>query len=314
MREVATPVVTNRPPGPSEPAFSPASRNETDAPPPLARDVARFGSHPQPPAPPRPRRRSSRLGRAVRTLFLIAIVMVVTAGYFNQPLVDSLTRHLPLDNVRDTAQRWTYDAVSLASEKPAFSAASALPIADYPVCDGVRSDDAKRLDAGMDLMRGTDEGERLFDQLGQVGVCVRAEQLNYNTGYAYATQSPDDGSWAGSYIAIDQDVLRSGETDVLAALLVHESTHIDRYVHHQACNYTDSCTVLPNGVDVEEEIAAHGAEAQWWIDAYGSNGKRFATGYDYGENRLVAAYIEGPEVFRAYVIRIRSDHREGSFS
>lgn len=250
----------------------------------------------------------------MRTLFLIAIVTAIIAGYFNQPLVNSLAGNLPLGTLRDTAQRLTYDTASLVAERPRFSAASALPIADYPVCDGVSSDDAKRLDSGMDLMRGTDEGERLFDQLSQVGVCVRVEQLNYNTGYAYATQSPDDGSWAGSYIAIDQDVLRSGENDVLAALLVHESTHIDRYVHHQACNYTDSCTVLPNGVDVEEEVAAHGAEAQWWIDAYGSNGKRFATGYDYGENRLVAAYIEGPEVFRAYVIQVRSDHREGSFT
>ena len=246
----------------------------------------------------------------MRTLFLLAVVTALIAGYFNQPLVHTLTRNLPLD----TAQRWTHDAVSLVAEKPAFSAATPLPRNDYPICESVSGGDSQRLEAGMNLMRGTGEGERLFAQLGQLGVCVRIEQLSYNTGYAYASQSPADGSWAGSYIVIDQDVLRSGETDVLAALLVHESTHIDRYVHHDACNYTDSCTVLPNGVDVEEEIAAHGAEAQWWIDAYGANGKRFASGYDYGENQLTAAYTEGPDVFRAYVIRVRSDQREGSFT
>jgi hypothetical protein len=102
-----------------------------------------------------------------------------------------------------------------------------------------------------------------------------------------------------------------GEADVLAAIMVHEATHVDRYLQGTACSYADRCTLLPNGVELEEEIAAHGAEAEWWIESYGEDGKRFAFGYDYGMNELVEAYLDGPAAFAAYVREIRSDDREG---
>ena len=200
--------------------------------------------------------------------------------------------------------------VSIVAEQPAFEPA---PAADtYPVCEDVGDGDVDRLTGAMDLMRGTDEGVRLFDQLVDLSICVDTERLVYNSGYASGRQSPVDGSWSASYIMVDRDLLRSDETDVVAALLIHEATHIDRYVTGVACNYSNSCSTLPNGVDLEEEYAAHAAEAEWWVAAYGEDGKRFATGRDYGLNRLSRAWLEGEDVFDAYVLRIRSDTREGS--
>ena len=213
-------------------------------------------------------------------------------------------------SVEQRGRSLVHAAVAVVAEEPSFAAANEL--ASYPVCPATDPGDERRLERGMDLMRGTTEGERLFDELVWNGVCVGSEDISYNSGYAYGRQSPSDGSWSDSYIMVATDVLRSGETDVLAALLVHEATHMDRYINGLACNYHDSCTRLPNGVDLDEEIAAHGAEAQWWIAAYGDDGKRFAAGYDYGVNRLARAYEEGGPVFDAYVRSIRSDAREGS--
>lgn len=246
----------------------------------------------------------------MRVLFILAVLASSAFGLLNQDLIQTLTGTPQWRNVEQQGRNLAHSAVAVVAEEPSFSAAGRL--ASYPVCPSTGADDEQRLERGMDLMRGTTEGERLFDQLVSNGICVGTEDIAYNSGYAYGKQSPVDGSWSSSYIIVATDLLRSGETDVLAALLVHEATHIDRYINDLACNYTDSCTVLPNGVDLDEEIAAHTAEAQWWIQAYGTDGKRFATGYDYGVNRLARAYGEGSTVFDAYVLSIRSDSREGS--
>ena len=285
-------------------------RPDAEAPPPLASDVERLGWFPPPPAKPRARLAPSRLGRLVRVLFIVAILTTTTFGLLNQELVRTLAGTPQWQDIEQRGRGLVHAAVAVVAEEPSFAAANEL--ASYPVCPTTSSGDERRLERGMDLMRGAAEGERLFDELVRNGVCVGSEDIAYNSGYAYGRQSPTDGSWSDSYIMVSTDVLRSGETDVLAALLVHEATHMDRYINGLACNYSQSCTTLPNGVDLDEEIAAHGAEAQWWIAAYGDDGKRFATGYDYGVNRLARAYEEGGQVFGAYVRSIRSDAREGS--
>ena len=98
---------------------------------------------------------------------------------------------------------------------------------------------------------------------------------------------------------------------IIAAILAHEATHIDRAVSGTACYYVDACTKLSNGVELEEEIVAHEAEAVWWLAAYGRNGKDRAFSSDASENRLKAAYLHGPDVFRKFVREMRSDEREG---
>ncbi len=242
-------------------------------------------------------------------LFIVAILATTAFAATNQALVQTLSDTPQWQTVEQTSRHAVHAVVSLVAEEPSFDPAPAL--ASYPICADTSPDDQDDLASGMNLMRGTAEGERLFDQLVDQDICVEVEDIAYNSGYAYGRQSPLDGGWSDSYIAVASDLLHAGETDVLASLLVHEATHIDRYINGLACNYRDTCTTLPNGVDLEEEVAAHGAEAQWWIAAYGSDGKRFATGYDYGLNRLARAYGEGPEVFKAYVRSIRGDSREG---
>ena len=199
-------------------------------------------------------------------------------------------------------------AMGVVEEEPQFAEVPDAP--RLPVCKGTSEGDFDRLKAAMNLMRRTDEGRRLFALLLDEGVCVGVEEIPYNSGYAYAVRSIT-GRWSRSYIRADRDLVDAGEPDVLAALLVHEATHIDRFVGGTACSYDDSCTTLANGVDLEEEIAAHAAEAEWWIAMYGADGQRFAFGYDYGENRLARAYADGPVVFAAYVRDLRGDPREG---
>ncbi|MDQ3045750.1 MAG: hypothetical protein M3R06_11480, partial [Chloroflexota bacterium] len=80
------------------------------------------------------------------------------------------------------------------------------------------------------------------------------------------------------------------------------------------CTVTESCTTLPNGVLLEEEVAAHTAEIIWWIAAYGEDGKRLAVRYDHGLNELVDAYLEGEEAFALAVRERRDDPRDGSGS
>jgi len=184
-----------------------------------------------------------------------------------------------------------------------------------PLCDDVAPVFGQAFRLAFGLMRGTDEGQRLYDQLVDQGICIRVRELPYNT--AYASSRSVRGDWSSSTVVIDQDYVRSVQADVLAAVLMHESTHIDRAISGEACYFQrasdlgNTCTTLPNGVTVEEEVAAHSAEATWWIAAYGDNGKRFALSTDYAENQLAKAYLQGASFFRTYVIDIRSDTREG---
>ena len=256
----------------------------------------------------RPGARSPVVGvliRVIAVLFLANLVLgaVVVARY---PLVGTLLR---------TPRLWDAAAVTLLdrtvgglAEEPHFAhvrGASAMPI-----CRDVAPEYVRPLANGFNLMRHTDEGQRLFQQLLDEGICVRVGEIDYNSGYAYVVQSIT-GSWSRSYIKVATRHVEAGEPDVLAAILVHEATHVDRYIQGTACSYSDSCTVLENGVELEEEIAAHAAEAEWWIATYGEDGKRFALGYDYGMNELVDAYLAGPQAFADYVRRIRGDDREG---
>ncbi len=241
---------------------------------------------------------------------LIAILTTSIFALTNQELLRTLSGTPQWQAVERETRDRLHGVVSIIAEDLAFDPAPAA--ASYPICAGVGDEDTDRMTDAMDLMRGTEEGTRLFDQLVDQSICVDTERLIYNSGYASGRQSSVDGSWSSSYIMVDRDLLRSGETDVVAALLVHEATHIDRYVSGVACNYARTCTTLANGVDLDEEYAAHAAEAEWWVAAYGNDGKRFATGRDYGLNRLARAWLAGEDTFEAYVLRIRSDPREGS--
>ncbi|MFL5758882.1 MAG: hypothetical protein ACJ789_04040 [Thermomicrobiales bacterium] len=194
------------------------------------------------------------------------------------------------------------------NEKP--NLATVAPDTNPPICAAVDDRYVPALTKAFSLMRGTDEGERLYQQLVDRGVCVSVSQLDFNGGYSTSWRLRN-GNWIRGAIVIDDDYVVTWEADVLAAMLVHESTHVDRSIHGTSCEVTTDCHKLPNGVYLEEEVAAHTAEAQWWEAAYGKNGKSLTFGHDYGENALLSAYLKGPGSFNAYVRDLRSDPREG---
>jgi hypothetical protein len=102
----------------------------------------------------------------------------------------------------------------------------------------------------------------------------------------------------------------------LGAILVHEATHALRAFEGKECSQTHDCTYLPNEIAIDEEVAAHSAEARFWIeikeqvDSQGGASSSDLIGTAYYDE-LATAYQEGPEAFRAYVIELRSDPREG---
>jgi hypothetical protein len=182
---------------------------------------------------------------------------------------------------------------------------------DVPFCQGVTTRQGGQIDRALVQMRKTREGNRLAKRLAEHDVCIGVEDLAFNSGYASAERSWT-GSWSDSYIAIDDDLLSVAEPDVIAALLVHEATHVDRSISGKACGAFDGCEVLDNGVVLDEEVAAHAAEAQWWIDVYGPGGRRVPSGYGYSLDQLAAAYRQGDAAFRAFVRDLRSDPRDGT--
>lgn len=211
--------------------------------------------------------------------------------------------------VRDVTREAARIASSHVHEEPRLLNVS--PNTPLPFCADVTENQVRQLAPGVRMMRGTPEGARLFRVLLDHEVCVRVEALAYNSGYTRAIRTTD-GSWSESEIVVDEAIAQADEPDVLAALLVHEATHLDRAVGGTACWEDDSCTELANGVRLEEELAAHQAEAAWWLAAYGADGKRFAVRADHGMNKLVRAYLAGQDPFVEYVTTLRADTREGT--
>jgi pentatricopeptide repeat protein len=177
------------------------------------------------------------------------------------------------------------------------------------ICNDVSRDDSLILLHAFSRMRRTSDGSRLYQQMVDNGICVTVRDLDFHVGLAHPWDSFVSG-WGHSYIEIDADHLRESTLDIVATTLVHESTHIDRAIQGTDCSYNGGCTVIENGVRLEEEIAAHGAEAQWWIDVYGYTGKPGPTSEEAWENQLALAYMTGDEYFADYVREMRSDPRE----
>lgn len=238
---------------------------------------------------------------------MIALLLAMLTGAAALALVSRLPAYEGVDRGQFT-RAVEQVALDVIGENPRIDADP--PTGPLPLCEGVPDVSTKPFRLAFGLMRGTAEGARLYEVLTDNDICVDVDDLEYNAAYA---ESKRDfrGDWSDSRIVVDRDLVRSGGADVLAAVLVHEATHIDRAVSGKACFVSSRCRRLPNGVEIDEEIAAHEAEAEWWIAAFGTDGKRFAFRADYGENRLARAYLRGEDAFRAYVTAYRDDPREG---
>jgi hypothetical protein len=255
-----------------------------------------------------------RLGCAVALLVICFLL-----GMGSLALLGSLVRIDPAVLSGDFASRreriealFTV-VVADAGEDPHFRPRQ--PDGALPVCGDVPREYGHALRIAFGLMRGTEDGRRLYALLVDHDICVGVADLPYNAAYASARRI--GGDWSSSAIVVDRAYIRAVYADVLAAILIHEATHLDRAIAGTACweqrapGGGDACTTLSNGVRLEEELAAHTAEAAWWRAAYGDDGKRFAWGPDDAENELLAVYLRGADVFRAYVADRRSDPHEG---
>jgi hypothetical protein len=168
------------------------------------------------------------------------------------------------------------------------------------------------VELAIEQMQQTSEGRRLFDQLIANKACNGFADLPYNAGYTRSS------GFLGSdiQIVLDETVVLNLYADELAAILVHEATHADRAYHGISCSQTLACEALPNGVYLDEEVAAHLAEAKFWITIHGKTGTRGGSSWS-GTfdslylNELVIVAQEGPEEFRSYVAELRSSPLEG---
>ncbi|CAN5562512.1 hypothetical protein BH23CHL5_BH23CHL5_00600 [soil metagenome] len=245
--------------------------------------------------------------RKILVLFLI-VLAAATLGIWagDQPRSEFTS---PQVQVSRSWIRAVFDvAVAEVGEtpgRPPVPAESSLNL-----CDDLPVHQVRTLDTAVALMRATDHGRDLFELLESEGVCIGVDNLPYNSAYAMSRYSPAAG-WSESRVIIDESYVTILYPDVLAAILVHEATHVDRAVNRTACYYADACTTLANGVILEEEIVAHGAEAEWWIEMYGRDGKDWAFNKDHSQNQLKAAYLRGPGEFRQFVRDARSNEQEG---
>ncbi|CAN5853776.1 hypothetical protein BH20CHL4_BH20CHL4_03260 [soil metagenome] len=253
-----------------------------------------------------PRRKASRW----RRMLLILLIAAVAAYAGNRLAGDATARFdsTTIDRYVSFVSAARDVAVAKIGEKPGLASNPAE--GPLPLCDDVSGKQARVLTEAVALMRATGTGVALYDLLEVEGVCIGVEDLPYNSAFALSRWSPANG-WADSEIRVDTTYISSLYPDVLSAILVHEAKHIERAITRTACYYASSCTTLPNGVELEEEIIAHGAEAEWWIEVYGRDGKEWAFGSDHAQNQLKAAYLRGPAEFRDFVEQARSDTREG---
>jgi hypothetical protein len=251
-----------------------------------------------------PRGRALVIAAAVCLALALAVAGLGMEAAPRYPWIDNFAKSLSPGLVR-AAGVVTYDTMN---EQPHLAAVSLT--AAGPICDETPDRFVPALTSAFGLMRGTRDGARLYELLVARDVCIAIDDIPYNGGYATSWRTAS-GEWFRGTITLDDNYVRSRTADVVAAMLVHEATHIDRAIKGESCDNRNDCAELPNGVELEEEVAAHAAEARWWIAAYGDNGKRFSVSADYGENRLAEAYLAGPGIFRAYVRELRSDPREG---
>jgi hypothetical protein len=233
---------------------------------------------------------------------LLVANIIVAAAFARTPFVQGAAS--PADRA---AAVWRVGIADLGEEPELTPRYPDQPV-DF--CAGVSETDQRAIRDGVAYLRATEDGAQLYDLLVNEGVCIGTEELDFNSAYATSRWSPETG-WSESEIIIGDYYVDWLYPDVLAAILAHEATHIKRAVEGTACYYVDACTILPNGVELEEEIVAHEAEALWWIAAYGRDGKDRAFAADSSENRLKAAYLRGPADFRRFVRELRSDQREG---
>ncbi len=97
----------------------------------------------------------------------------------------------------------------------------------------------------------------------------------------------ESDGWNGRYSVARNRIqvsaeLRGGSVDVLAAVLIHETMHVAQYQMRSGRRLPAEC--------VEDEIEAFAAEAQWWAERHGEDGKRNPNEAEHRMNGLMRAW------------------------
>ena len=98
-------------------------------------------------------------------------------------------------------------------------------------------------------------------------------------------------SFTRNRIEVNEE-LRGVSADVLAAVLIHETMHVAQYQKRSGLRSPAEC--------IEDEIEAFAAEAQWWAERHGKDGKLDPNEAEQQMNRLVLAWQA--ELLEAFVL------------
>lgn len=183
-------------------------------------------------------------------------------------------------------------------------------------CEELETKDFRRLEIAIQTMKSVEPGAQLLTTLIENDVCLDLDDIPYNAAYFSWYEAGFRSDSTIYFIVIDRELLEDSLPDEVAALLVHEATHAHRWFNGLDCEQRRSCTYLANEIRLEEEIAAHRAEAQWWMALHGATGTNSGGSYKGTTmsaylNRLLYYYLKGPTAFEEYVRAIRSGSQEG---
>ena len=169
------------------------------------------------------------------------------------------------------------------------------PQANSLACETVNRSHTETIDRAVKLMRNARIGEDLYIELVERNTCIAVDSLHESVLAMAVTDA--------NYIVASQDLLEDESIRVVAATFVHEATHIVTIQDGLDCR--DSCTLIGMSggtIALELEIPAYRAEAQYWLEKYGSDGKANPqTVEEVALNHLMFAYQQGERAFVRFV-------------
>lgn len=124
--------------------------------------------------------------------------------------------------------------------------------------------------------------------LGGKSALGRAAAETITTAHSDVVIGKTDGSY-GYYspsrnrIVVSEEI-RDESADVLGAVLIHETIHVAQYRDSKKKRSPAEC--------ITEEIEAFKAEAQWWAERYGRDGKDQPNRVEQRMNNLIQAWLD----------------------
>ena len=131
------------------------------------------------------------------------------------------------------------------------------------------------------------DGESTLGKKAAATVIAAETNVVFGPADGYGYYSP-----SRNRIVVSED-LRDADADVLAAVLIHETMHVAQYQERRGPRTPAGC--------IEDEIQAFKAEAQWWFEWHGHNGKdRLDSDVEQHMNELLDAWLD--EYLEAFVL------------